>query len=189
MDMENEIWRDIIGYEGLYQISNFGRVRSLDRVEKCRDGKLRKRKGIIIILHKNTRGGYLIVTLSKHGVHKTFQVHRLEWEMFYGPIPEDMQVNHINEIKTDNRLENLNLMTPKENSNWGTHTDRVAISQRNRPDTSKTVLQYTADGVFVREWPSTKEIQRCLGFANPNISACCLGKKETAYGYIWRYAV
>jgi hypothetical protein len=129
-----EKWRDIEGYEGLYQVSNFGRVRSLDRVvfQKNRWGQLWKvtYKGTILKQYKQPY--YLEVDLCKDGVKKHHLVHRIEYEAFNGKIPEGMQVNHINEIKTDNRLENLNLMTPSENINWGTRNERDADKKRKK---------------------------------------------------------
>lgn len=183
-----ETWKDIAGYEGLYQVSNLGQVKSLDRTEQCKNGRIRRRKGCIKTLHTD-KDGYNIITICKNNIRKTFHVYRLVYEAFNGPIPDGMQVNHIDECKTNDAVWNLNLMTPKENTNWGTCIKRRGTSQRNRPDTSKIVLQYSIDGEFIKQWESTKEIQRSLGFANPNISACCLGKKETAYGFVWRYAV
>ena len=115
--MEEEIWKDIVGYEGLYQVSNTGKIKSLNYNHTGREKILKQR-----LFNR----GYLYVGLWKNGKQKYFSVHRLEYEAFYGEIPKGMQVNHINEIKTDNRLENLNLMTPKENTNWGTAIQRRA---------------------------------------------------------------
>lgn len=183
--MENEIWRDIPGYEGLYQASNLGRIRGLARYDTV--GRLRKEK---IKKPQYGKSGYYIITLCKKGVRKTYAFARIIWESFNGPVPEGMQLNHINEDKTDNRLENLNLMTPKENCNWGTRTTRAAKSQENRKDLSKEVEQYDLQGNLLKVWPSAKEIQRCLGFPNTNISACCnktkYHEKQYAYGFIWK---
>lgn len=180
-----EIWKDIKDYEGLYQISNLGRVRSLDRYVK-KNGKLKfvKRKIINPFLNQ---GGYLQVHLSKNGNGKKYSVHRLVYEAFVGEIPEGMQVNHISECKTENFLENLNLMTPKENMNWGTAIKRSVKANTNHPQKSKKVIQKNLQGEIIKKWPSTMEIQRQLGYDNPNISACCRGKYKQAYGYIWQY--
>ena len=163
--MKNEIWRPVVGYEGLYEVSNLGRVKSI-------------RKGERLLKPGHDRRGYLQVVLSKSSTTRTYKVHRLVWTAFNGPIPEGMQVNHINEVKTDNRLCNINLMTPKENMNWGTRTQRV----------SKPVIQYDLAGNVVKgDWSSTMEIQRQTGYLNNNISDCCRGKRKTYKGYIWRY--
>ena len=86
-----EIWKPVLDYIGLYEVSNLGRVRSL------KFGKVR------ILKPCKKKNGYLYIRLSKNGITKNFYVHRLVYEAFHGTIPDDMQVNHINEIKTDNR--------------------------------------------------------------------------------------
>lgn len=163
-----------------YEVSNYGRVRSLNYL---RTGKTR------ILSPFKTGGGYLQVGLWKDGKGKLYKVHRLVWEAFNGPIPEGMQVNHINEDKTDNRLENLNLMTPKENLNWGTRNERAGKSiAKSR---SKMVEQYTLSGVYLCTWPSTISVERelgHLGFRTSHISECCNGKHKSHKGYIWKYA-
>ena len=169
-----EIWRDIPNYEGLYQISNLGRVKSFYGLKE----KILK-PGIL-------NNGYYRVILCKQSIKKTYLVHRLVWETFNGTIPEGLQVNHLNEVKTDNRLSNLNLMTQKENINWGTRNERIAKKQINGK-CSKPVLQFTLDNILVKEYQSTMQVERETGFANQHISACCNGKYKTAYGYKWRY--
>ena len=172
--LEKEIWKDIPNYEG-YQVSNLGRVKSLERID-ARGYRLKEK-----ILKPKLVRGYYQVCLFKQAIKKKYLVHRLVWSAFNGSIPEGLQVNHINEIKSDNRLENLNLMTPKENTNWGT---RNARSAKNR---SKVVLQFTLDNILVKEYASTHQVERELGFAHANISACCNGKYKQMYGYIWKY--
>ena len=174
---EKEIWKDIPNYEG-YQVSNLGRVKSLKRFYSVK-GKILK--PLI------TRNGYYQVALWKNSIAKFYKVHRLVWEVFNGQIPENMQVNHINEIKIDNRLENLNLMTPKENSNWGTRNERCAEVLKNRKGQSKSVLQYDLQENLVKEYPSIKQVEREKGFDHSYIVKCCKGKIPTAYGYKWQY--
>lgn len=132
-------------------------------------------------LHK-APNGYMQIRLGQ----KTYLAHRIVWEAFNGPIPAGMHINHINEKKDDNRLENLNLMTPKENHNWGTCIERQRIAAINGGN-SKHVFQYSLSGELIKEWPSLMEIYRVLGFAYQNISSCCLGRFKTAYGYLWKY--
>lgn len=175
--LETEIWKDIKGFEGVYQVSNLGRVKSLERPYR------RKEK---ILKPKLTRNGYYQVELWKNSIEKKCYIHRLVWLAFNGPIPENMQVNHINEIKSDNRLLNLNLMTAKENSNWGTGIERHAKNLINGKK-SKPVLQFDLNNNFIKEYPSTHQAERETGFNNGNISACCKGKQKTAYNFIWRY--
>lgn len=138
-----------------------------------------------------TRGDYLQVCLQcDEGTHP-FQVHRLIWETFNGPIPIGLQVNHINENKVDNRLANLNLMTPKDNSNHGTHNARVAAALTNHPNKSKQVFQYDLDGTLVNIHPSTQEAQR-QGFKQSAVSQCCRNcfhrEGNNVYkNFIWSY--
>lgn len=130
-----------------------------------------------------SRDGYLQIFLSDNdGKIKNYKVHRVVYESVTGqPIPEGMQVNHIDENKTNNHITNLNLMTCKENANWGTRNERVRRSQ------SKSVEQYDKDGNLIQVWPSTNEVQRQLGFNKGNISSCCNGRCNSAYGFIWKY--
>jgi len=171
--MKIEYWKPVPGYEGLYWVSDLGNVKSLNYNHTGEEQILRPRKGT---------GGYLKVLLCKNGKKKNCYVHRLVWEAFNGPIPKGMQINHLNEDKTDNRLENLSLMTPKQNLNYGTRNVRAAKTK------SKKVEQFMLDGTHICTWFSTIEIERELGYANQNISSCCRGKRKTAYGYIWKYA-
>ena len=180
-NLEKEIWKDIKGFEGIYQVSNLGRVRSLPRQTNNQFGKKER-----ILKPWIKRNGYYQIGLRKQSIVKWYLVHRLVYEAFNGSIPEGLQVNHINEIKTDNRLENLNLMTPKENTNWGTRNERCSKKQINGK-LSKPVLQFTLDNILIKEYASTHQVERELGFANGNIVNCCNGKLKQAYGYIWKY--
>ena len=172
-----EIWKEINEYPN-YMVSNMGRVKSLNYNHTGREKILKQR-----LFNR----GYLYVGLWKNGKQKYFSVHRLEYEAFYGEIPKGMQVNHINEIKTDNRLENLNLMTPKENINWGTAIQRRAEKKTNGKG-SKPVLQIDQlTDTIIAEFPSIKEVQRQLGLNQPNISRCCNGKQKTCGGYKWKF--
>lgn len=183
-----EIWKDILGYEGLYQASNLGRIKSVDRTKIGKSGCEVIWKGRILHQYSNNGNNtYLKVRLSKDGVIKNHYVHRLVWEAFNGKIPELMQVNHIDENCHNNLLSNLNLMTSKENNNWGTHTERLVEKQLNNAVNSKIVFQFDLNGNFIREWPSGKEIQRQLNIPQANISACCLGKMKQSHSYIWKY--
>lgn len=131
--------------------------------------------------------GYQRVLLSDNdGKRKTYQVHRVVYEAVTGePIPEGMQCNHINECKTDNRFCNINLLTPKENTNWGTRTERASKSKTNNPKRSKQVGAYK-NGELVMTFPSAREAGR-QGFKQGNVSACCRGELKTYKGFVWRY--
>lgn len=160
--MIEEKWLPVVGYEGLYEVSSLGRVRSLPR--NTTKGK--------ILTQQITKFGYLKVALAKNNVPKFFQVHRLVAISFI-PNPNNLpQVNHINENKLDNRVENLEWCTAKYNMNYSN---------------SKRVAQYTLSGELVAIYSSLREASNQTGFWYGNISRCCLGKRKTAYGYIWKY--
>ena len=178
--MSKEIWKDIFGYEGLYQVSDQGRVKSLER-------KVRHGRGIDLtikerILKPGTdRGGYLRVGLCDGGKQKTFKVHRLVCEAFHENPDNKPQVNHLNEIKTDNRACNLEWSTAKENCNHGTHNERIAKTR------SKPVGQFTLDGKLLKTWTSAMEAGKQIGFNYSHVSEVANGKRKTAYGFIWKY--
>ena len=178
-----EIWKDIKGFEGKYQVSNFGRVKSIERLDSI--GRTVKER---FLKPSFSRGGYLCVGLCFSGKSKLYKVHRLVWEAFKGPIPDGLQINHIDEDKTNNKLENLELVTPKENCNYGTRNERVSKSKINGKK-SKPVLQYDLNGNLIKEWPSLMEINRQLEYSIGNIGSCCQNRQhyKTAYGYIWKY--
>lgn len=183
--MSEEIWKDIKGFEGLYQVSNLGQVKSLERFRKGENGSLVTVKEKILKPQINSNG-YYQVGLCKNSKVKRYMVHRLVYEAFNGQIPEDLQVNHINEVKTDNRLENLNLMTCKENNNWGTRNERASIKMTNGK-LSKVVLQFTLEDVLIKEYPSAMQVYRETGFKQSRICDCCNGKRKQAYGFKWKY--
>lgn len=164
-----EIWKNIKGYEGLYQISNMGRVKSL---------KWNKKR----ILKPAAWGtGYLFVVLSSRGKRKNLAVHRLVCEAFHENPEGKPQVNHINEDKTDNRACNLEWCTRKENINHGTRNERSGKTQ------SKPIGQYTPCGELIKIWPSTIEAERQGGFNSGNISSVANGKRKTHKSFIWKY--
>lgn len=168
-----EQWKNIEGFP-YYQVSNFGRVKSL------KNGKER------ILKPKKHKTGYLHIALFKNGKHYWRLIHRLVAEAFL-PNPNNLSdVNHKDENPQNSNLENLEWVDHKTNINYGTGIERRAKTQTNHQN-SKTVFQYNLDGTFIREWPSLKEVQRQLGFNNGSISACCLGKCKTSYGFIWKY--
>lgn len=167
--MENEIWKDIAGYDGVYQVSNMGRVKSF-----CK-GKEK------ILKPKKDKYGYLMVGLYKDEKQYWKKIHRIVAEAFLDNPNNLPCVNHLSEDKTDNRVENLCWVDHKTNINYGTRNKRVSKAL------SKSVLQYSLDGTFVNEWQSTHEVERQLGFANQHISKCCNGKRKTCGGYKWYY--
>lgn len=173
-----ETWKDVKGYEGQYQVSNLGHVRSL-KFGKVRFLKPRRRKD-----------GYLTVNLCRNSKERNVRIHRLVAEAFI-PNPSNFPViNHKDENRTNNVVDNLEWCTQKYNVNYGTGQTRRATKLKGRfvnGPLAKAVLQYDKSGHLVREWPSTIEVQRQTGYAQSHISKCCLGKCKTAYGYFWKY--
>ena len=169
-----EIWCPIKGYEGQYEVSDKGRVRSL------KFGKERILKPV------SDKDGYLQVGLWKNGENKMCKVHRLVAQAFI-PNPQNLpEVNHKDEDKTNNFVHNLEWCDRKYNNNYGTHIQRMAEKMTNGK-LSKPVLQYTKSGEFVREWKSARDVQRNLGYFHSYISSCCTGRYKSAYNFIWKF--
>lgn len=193
-----EIWKDIEGYEGKYQVSNLGRVRSLDRKigNYFRQGKVLK--------PCVTRNGYLQVYLyNKNSIMKPRRIHRLVANAFI-PKPKDkLEVNHIDGNKNNNNMENLEWCTSSENKKHAILTGlkpkrfkgqfgkgkKNWMYQRRGKDNpcSKTVIQYNKEMNKIAEYGSTCEAERKTGICSTNIAKCCRGGAKTAGGYIWRY--
>lgn len=173
--MSKAIWKDIPGYEGLYQISNLEQIMSKARLD-CFGRYVSER------IRRLTAGkdGYLLVELSKNGIKKTFKVHRLVAETFI-PNPNNYtEINHKDENRQNNRASNLEWCSRTYNANYGNHTARSVATR------SKPVLQFDLSGRLVRRWPSAATAGR-HGFNQGNISNCCNGRQKTAYGFIWEY--
>lgn len=193
MAADSELWKDIEGYEGLYQISSHGRVKSFPR--KATKGG--------IVKPSMTTTGYLCVHLSKNGQVRTLQVHRLVAKHFIdnqGNMPE---VNHIDEDKTNNHVSNLEWCTRLQNVRHGTGIERMAkahdygvtaVKSAANHDyrevarkQAKPLLQFDKDGNFIKRWESLRAAAKALGVSPGNVSSACNGKQQTSYGFIWRY--
>lgn len=167
-----EIWKDIEGYEGLYQISNMGRVKSLAR-RGTRGG---------IIKPAEIKKGYLQYALVKDGILKWYKAHRLVAQAFI-PNPNNLPcVNHRDENPHNNYVENLEWCTIKYNNSYGTRIKKIINKLKRK------VYQYSLDGLFIQEWESIRELERQTGFLSGSISQVCQGKRKTAYGFKWSYA-
>lgn len=163
-----EIWKDVPGYEGLYRVSDQGRVYSV-RNE--------------IVLKPVNSVGYCVVTLSDHGKAKLAKVHRLV-AMAFIPNPENKPtVNHINEIKTDNRACNLEWATVAEQNAHGTRLQRAAKTR------CREIRQYSPEGQLIRTWPSLTQAANELGIGKGGIWAALEGRVHRAGGYIWKRSI
>lgn len=150
--LKNEIWKDVQGFEGRYQVSNMGRVRSLDRLIETEHPYIRK--GELLNPSMNSGRGYLRVSFSDgHRHYKHFEVHRLVALHFVPGYKEGLVVNHKNEIKTDNRAENLEWCTYQYNLNY---SDVVAWKR-------KPVYQYDLDGNFIAEHKCCADVEKMMG--------------------------
>lgn len=187
-----ELWRPVKGYEGWYEVSSFGRVRSVDRVILRRNNSVMHLKGKI--KEETDDGhGYWQVMLYKNGIGKGIKVHRLVAEAFI-EIPEHLKhlpldkidINHKNENKKDNMVENLEWCTRQYNINYGT------AKERRCKKVSHPVVQYTMKGEYVNEYPSIHEANRQTKINTTHILQVCRGERKSAGikrgpKYIWRY--
>lgn len=177
--MQEEIWKDVIGYEGLYQISNYGRVYSVPRKNRGRSFG----GGFVIPRLWNNRP-YYQVYLSKKGIPKRWAIHRLV-ALHFIPNPNGYPVvNHIDENPSNNRADNLEWCTQKYNCNYGTRVERI---KANMPQ-NKEVYQMTMDSQIIATYPTIQDAARQTGISAGHICSVCKGDREYANGYKWRYA-
>lgn len=184
-DFQEEIWKDIAGFEGVYQVSNMGRVKTLEKLINCWDTPKRRKEQIVTpIIQKS---GYAHVGLWRKQTCKQARVHRLVAEAFCeNPMPEKKtQVNHINENKLDNRACNLEWVTPKENTNHGT-----GIERRVRKHAQHMIIQMDKNtGEVLRIFKNERQASLSCGHKpHGEIRKVCLGQQITAHGYKWAYA-
>ena len=181
----SEVWRDIEGYEGLYQVSDQGRVKSLERITIKKDGRRFTVKERVLKPCDNGRG-YLYISLSDGtGEHKRHYIHRLVGEAFVPNPLEVEDVNHKDENPSNNHASNLEWVTHKENLNYGTRQERArkAIVEAQ----GRAVRQLSRDGELVAEYESLSAAGNATGTHVPNIIKCAKGIYKTAGGYIWKY--
>lgn len=153
-----EIWKDIEGYEDLYEVSDEGNVRN-------------KNTGKLLKPGKNNRG-YLCVHLSKDGISKHKTIHRLVAKAFIPNPNNESEVDHIDKNRSNNNVDNLR---------WVNHQENIDHSN------SKAVNQYFPNGKLFATYKSTQEASRQTGISQGNICQCCLGKIKSACGFIWKY--
>lgn len=176
-----ETWKDIKGYEGLYQVSDRGNVKSIF---------YKRTRNEIILKQCNHFNGYYQVCLCFKKKRKTHLVHRLVCNAFLDNPENKKTVNHKNGNKTDNRLENLEWNTYSENE---THSYRILgkknhmLGKSHINHFSKPILRYTIHGVYIDEFLGTHEAFKATGIHRGNINQCCKGKRNHAGGFIWKY--
>lgn len=164
-----EIFKDIEGYEGLYQISNLGNVKALNYNREKREKELKR---------YINRYGYFYVELCKGAKRKKITVHRLVAQAFLSNPNNYNVVNHKDENKQNNNVDNLEWCNYLYNANYGTRNKRI----------SKPISQFDKHGNFIKRWESAKEIERILNIDSGSVSKCCKGKLKSAGGYKWQYA-
>ena len=173
-----EEWRDVKGYEGKYQVSNLGNVKSLNY----------HRMGISKVLTpRKCKTGYLRIGLCKSSNKKTYNVHKLVAQAFLENPNNLPSINHKDENKENNRADNLEFCTQAYNNAYGTHNERVGKAHRNRKDQSKPIIATDANGKETY-FPSVKEAERLWGVDHSGVCKVLKGKYERMYGYEWRYA-
>ena len=182
--MKKEYWKPVVGYEGLYEVSNWGRVKSLRRLITNQYNSFYIEEKIL----KNWKNskGYCLVTLSKNGTYKKFQVHRLV-ALHFLPNPSNLpEVNHKDENPQNNIVSNLEWCDRLYNVRYGTGIERQKKKQLNDIKKSKPVLQYDLEGNLIREWKSVTECGM-NGYNQGHVAACCRGERKTHKGFIWEY--
>lgn len=183
-----EVWKPIEGYEGLYEVSTMGNVRSLDRVVPM----IRGDNGYPIkerILKPHRRGKYLFVVLYNEHGKKSYNIHRLVASAFiYNDDPKHKTtVNHKNEDRFDNRADNLEWCTLVDNLRYGTGQERSQLTRRLTNKQSRPVGMYDRRGNLHRKFISIHDAHRETGAQRHCIRMCCEGKAKTAGGFVWKY--
>ena len=180
-----EIWKDIPGYEGLYQVSNYGNVKSLN---------YRGTKGKHKCLKLNTdKYGYKIVILANHGKYKSYKVHRLVAAAFIENLNNYKEVNHKDNNKDNNQINNLEWCDRSYNVKYsyknGFHIapkSMLGKKGKNHP-ISKPVKQYDLNGNFIKEYESANLASQATKVCYMSIKKCRCGRQKTAGGFIWTY--
>ena len=161
--------------------------RNYSNYEVFSDGRIYSYKTKKFLKPQTQKNGYQQIQLSDNdGNKKRYYLHRVVYESVTGsPIPENLECNHIDENKENNNISNLNLMTPKQNMNWGTRNDRASKAMINGK-LSKQVGAFNKNGELVMAFKSIQDCGR-NGFDPGAVCACCNGKRKNHKGYSWRY--
>lgn len=187
-DIDGEIWKDVVGFEGFYKVSNFGRVKVLHRNQIRANGKVLNRKERILRQCFNAWGYYQISLTKFNDKHKSARVHRLV-AMAFIPNPDKSPfVNHKDEVKTNNQVDNLEWCTPLYNMNYGTRIKRAATARRKTcKGMRRQVSQYDKKGNYIATYDDYYDASTSVGIDRTMIHKCLKGKNKIGGGYIWRY--
>lgn len=195
-----ETWKDIDGYEGLYQVSDIGRIKALPRHRRA--GNISYVQKEHMMTQFTNTSGYKYVRLNIGSDKRMFFVHRLVAGAFVENPLSLPEVNHKNEIKTDNNAGNLEWCTRCYNETYGTKRERIqrtkeilnsdyyALMKKNLNHSygaEKPVLCYMPDGTFVTRYSSISIAAQTIGDCSSHIAACCKGRRKSVRGYIWKY--
>lgn len=188
-----EIWKDIPGYEGLYQVSNLGRVKSLNTIINCKGANgidTHLRKGRVLKQCLDSKG-YYFVGLSKNSIVKFKRIHKLMMDVFVPNVNKLPCINHKDGNKLNNTLDNLEWCTYSWNTKeaFRLGLNKSATKGKYGKDISycKPIMQFSKDGTLIKEWASATEVKHELGYQDNNIRAVCRGVRKYAHGYVWKF--
>jgi hypothetical protein len=170
---KGEMWRDVVGYEGLYEVSDAGSIRN---------AHTKKIKKPYI-----NRCGYKKVQLRKNGSSKNHYIHRLVALSFICNPDNLKEINHKDENKLNNNADNLEWCTRSYNVNYGLRIEKFRLSMRNNPSVSKEIKAYDENGLEIFSFPSASEAGRVTGIPATTIRSCAIGNLKRAGGLVWRY--
>ncbi len=197
-----EEWKDVVGFEGYYMVSSFGRVKSLDRRNYDALGRLQNHKGKIINIQLSNRG-YGRCELNRHQKGIKFSIHRLVSIAFVDNPDNKPQVDHINGIKTDNMSCNLRWCTALENCGYPISRKKrsIAMIGKNKGEKSfffgkfgylnklsKEVVQYDSGMNIINKYGSIRDAERKTGICRVGIGKTCNGKRDSAGGFKWKFS-
>lgn len=176
----NEEWKEI--YNGRYQVSNYGRVKSMF----MNNSQVHYKREKILKNVKRSKNGYYCVSIYENSKLNLTNIHNLVADSFLENKNNYKYINHKDENKENNRIDNLEFCTAKYNCNFGSRNKRISIKSINRPKSKfEKVIQYNLQGNFIKEYENACVATRETGIGH--LRECCDGKRKTAGGYIFKY--
>ena len=185
--MNKEIWRDIDGYEGLYQVSNLGRVKSLKRKVYAGRGRTRWQYERIMSSGKTNGNKYKIVSLFKDGKGKNFYIHRLVANAFIENPNNYKYINHKDENPSNNFVNNLEWCTAEYNNTYNNKHIRVLETRMKKHIGCRKIAKLDENDNILKEYISISQASKEMGVSNQAISDCLRGKQKHSAGYKWKY--